>query len=374
MAINKSNTEYYNLEKVAEVLSVPTAEVNRLREQSKLRGFRDGANWKFNKEEVHTYLADSIRARNGNGKTKNPGESDFDLEESASASSFDLLMEEAALPDDSDLVAVSSSARPPSDLDLAALDHDSDLALAEETQISSLVVPKKAKAPVEPASEVIMDDEDSSALVLAEPDSYVVDDESVLTGGSSPQLGLAGDSGFDVLLTDEDSSNVLQVEEEKTEISSVAAAEFELEPSQIVAESDDSESSSQVIAVDVGLAAQEGTDPFGHTFDVADFAGFDSGISVPSEPTSGDPFSSAVGIPDDFNAAFTPVAAVSSRKPAARTEEYSTGMLVSLASILVVMLLPGLMLLDTMIHVWSWNEPFLLNSILMNTIAGWFGL
>jgi len=377
MAINKSSTEYYNLEKVAEVLSVSTAEVNRLREQSKLRGFRDGSNWKFNKEDVHTYLAESIKARNGNGRK--PGESGFDLAgESASASSFDLLMEEAALPTDDQLVSAASVPQK-SDLDLAALDHDDELALAEETQISSLVVLKKAKTPVtEPEEDEmfqVVPEEDSSALVLASAESHALDDEeSVLgAGSSSPQLGLAGDSGFDVLVAGEtgDDSDVL-LAAEKTETAAPPEVEFELEPPPPVLGDDHSESSSQVIAIDVGLAGEALSADAFEQDGFENFIGFDSGIQSPPAAAANDPFGSGVSsLPDAFA---TPAVTVSPKKAVVQGEEYSTGMLIALISLLVLMLLPGLMLIDTMVHMWSWSDPFPLNSLLMGTIAGWFGL
>jgi len=376
MAINRSSTEYYNLEKVAEVLSVSTAEVNRLREQSKLRGFRDGSNWKFNKEDVHTYLAESIRARSGNGHK--PSDSGFDLAgESASASSFDLLMEEAALPADDQLVS-AASAHPKSDLDLAALDHD-ELALAEETQISSLVVPKKAKTPAAvPENNMfqVVPDEDSSALVLGSADSDALDDhESVFEiSGSSPQLGLAGDSGFDVLTVGETGNDTdVVLPEEKTETLKPSVVEFELEPPPPALGDDNSESSSQVIAIDVGLAGEaQSADALGQD-GFENFLDFDSGVQAPpAASATADPFGSGVSsLPDVFTA---PAATVSSKKAAVEKEEYSTGMLIALISALVVMLLPGLMLIDTMIHMWSWSDPFMLNSLLMGTIAGWFGL
>ena len=382
----KAGAEYYNLEKVAEVLSVPTAEVNRLREQGKLRGFRDGSAWKFLKEDIHTYLAESIRARSAGAGSQASGDSDFDLASSdaASASSFDLLMEDAALPDDSDLVAIAP-AHSKSDLDLAALDQeDSDLALAEETQISSMVMLKKAKAPEEPKSDAIQKDDDSSALLLAAgPEFHEVEldeQDSVLdAGSSSPQLGLAGDGEFDVLLSAED-DNILQLDEEKTEaIAPPMVEDFDLEPSAQMAGDDDSESSSQVIAIDVGLSSVvQDEEPFGG--DNFNFMEFDSGVHTPSAPAAvtSDPFGNgaeadALPMPD----VFTPPPAVSpapAKKPAVTEEEYSTGMLITLVCALVFLLLPGLMLIDQMVSIWSWNEPFFLNSMLMSTIAGWLGL
>ena len=384
MAINKASTEYYNLEKVAEVLSVSTAEVNSLREQNKLRGFRDGATWKFNKEEVHAYLAESIRARGGGNADGQAGDSGFDLGgNDASASSFDLL--DAALPDDDQLIsAVSAPAK--SDLDLAALDQDSDLALAEETQISSLVMPNKPSPPAPLAQEPVVEEaevellevdmeadleDDSSALGLA----LAGGDSSVLSAASSsPQLGLAGDSGFDVLVAGEEGaeSDVLLVDEEKTESVFPTAEDFALEPTPKASEDDDSESSSQVIAIDVGLAAEaHDADPFGGD-SFGDFGGFESAVQAPSaETVTNDPFGTSPS-PAAFD--FPATAPASAKKPAAPEEEYSTGMLIALVAALIVMFLPAVMMLDTMIHMWSWGDPFTLNSFWMSAIAGLFGL
>ncbi|MDO4585787.1 MAG: helix-turn-helix domain-containing protein [Planctomycetia bacterium] len=65
---------YYNLEKTAEVLGLTTGDVNRLREQNKLRAFRDGSNWKFRKEEVEQYLTNQIKQR-----SQNNNQAEFEL-------------------------------------------------------------------------------------------------------------------------------------------------------------------------------------------------------------------------------------------------------------------------------------------------------
>jgi len=459
----KLSTEYYNLEKVAEVLSVPMAEVNRLREQSKLRGFRDGTDWKFLKEEVHDYLAKTIKARSSHaGNGQKPGDSDFDiLGSDGAASSFDLLVEKAAplLPDDDQLVSVSSQTRPASDLDLAALDNDDELALAEETRISAATMPQKGKKTEieEDSSEVALSEEtrisavtmpqkgkktkieeDSSEVALAEEtrisaitmpqkgkkpssasrsDAILLDDhESVLgAGSSSPQLGLAGDSGFDVLVagevdsdlfevdsktldgdsnllevdsktlggdsnllevdskTLEGDSDLLEVAEEKTSVV-FTSEEFSLEPSASATDGDDSESSSQVIAINAGFSGAGQNDPFGESdFGASVFEGFDSGILPPqSGTTASDPFGTGTSSFPDSRSAST--ALVSPRKPLVAVEEYSPGVLLALICVLGVMLVPGYMLIDTMVYMWSWGDPYVLNSLLMDTIAGWFGL
>ena len=73
-------SDYYNLEKAAEVLGKTPGDLNRLRESGKIRAFRDGSTWKFRKEDIDNYLAEELRQK-------------------GSSSSFD---DEGLLTDDSD--------------------------------------------------------------------------------------------------------------------------------------------------------------------------------------------------------------------------------------------------------------------------------
>lgn len=47
--------KFYTTKEAAELLGVPPSEVNSLRERNVLRGFRDGADWKFKVEDVEAY-------------------------------------------------------------------------------------------------------------------------------------------------------------------------------------------------------------------------------------------------------------------------------------------------------------------------------
>jgi excisionase family DNA binding protein len=403
--MGKANPEYYNLEKVAEMLSVGTAEVNRLREQGKLRGFRDGNTWKFIKEDIHTYLANSIKARSAtNGQQA--GDSGFDL--AGEESEFDFIVEDVILPDDDDLVSIAPSQSPSqahqkSDLDLAAFDHeDSDLALADETQISSAsafeLAEKPAETPEIPEVNFAQDDsqeeDDSSLFEIAEdseigdPNVHEVDfgddDESAVLSleGSSPQLGLAGDSAFDVLVADEE-KNILEADDSASD-EVIEVDDFDLEPLAKAIEDDDSESSSQVIAVDIGIDTEIQDGPSfeeddGFSFDEVDF---DSGLQpsvAEAQAEMDDPFGMGLG---DASAtmqqpgfATAPAVSVSpSKTPGIPEEEFSKGMLIAMAFALVILLLPGIMLVDAMMNMWSWNQPFILNSALMGMIAGVLGL
>lgn len=68
-----AESNYYNLEKAAEVLGVSAGELNRLREKGKIRAFRDGSAWKFRKEDIDNHLADTIKARSSSSSLDDDG-------------------------------------------------------------------------------------------------------------------------------------------------------------------------------------------------------------------------------------------------------------------------------------------------------------
>ena len=61
-------SQFYDITKAAEVLGLKPADVQLLREQNKLRGFRDGASWKFKVEDVQNYLAESIKSKHSDAE------------------------------------------------------------------------------------------------------------------------------------------------------------------------------------------------------------------------------------------------------------------------------------------------------------------
>lgn len=70
---------YYNLEKAAEVLGISPGDLNRLRESGKMRAFRDGADWKFRKDDVDGYLTEQIKNRSKASAEPAAGGGDSDL-------------------------------------------------------------------------------------------------------------------------------------------------------------------------------------------------------------------------------------------------------------------------------------------------------
>ncbi|MDO5580648.1 MAG: hypothetical protein Q4G69_05905 [Planctomycetia bacterium] len=91
-------SQYYNLEKTSEILKLTPGEVNRLREQGKLHGFRDGIDWKFRQEDVEKYLTDMIKARNPDANMDLLGKGEEDtptILASAQSSNFASLLDQA---------------------------------------------------------------------------------------------------------------------------------------------------------------------------------------------------------------------------------------------------------------------------------------
>ena len=343
------STEYYSLEKTAEVLGLPPAEVNRLRERSQLRAFRDGSSWKFKKVDIDNYLAETIKARS---KQKS-SESDFDLlgssEEDetptllAESASFDALMEDGLSMDDAMV-----------DTDAPKREHPSDgLTLADEP-------------------------EGTVDLMLG--DDEVVFDET----GSSPKLNLAQDSGLSLLeaevelemvekggsdigLEVDDDDILTLVDAESAENTSTMAIpiedDFQLTPG-VNVQSDDSESSSQVIAL------EEAGGMFGEPVEPS-FPPFGAPEPMGTTPQSGD-FAFGGAIPLAENADFFPASASAAfPHPTSSSEPtYGIGTIVMLLVCAFFLVICGCMSLDLIIHIWSWEEPFVINSTIMNLVAG----
>lgn len=192
---------YYNLAKTAEILGLQTGEVNRLREQGKIRAFKDGADWKFRKEEVEAYLTKMIKERSGDAKDSLLASGDEDDEKTtfaADSAAFDTMFDQAG--EDLEISAkVDDLVKATDDLGLAP--EEDDLVLTPEepaapAQESGLVLSKEGDTP--------LTSEDSA---LAE-DPGAVDLASGSGSGSGDGMNLDNnDSGLS-LLDDLGGSNV----------------------------------------------------------------------------------------------------------------------------------------------------------------------
>ncbi|MDR2116860.1 MAG: helix-turn-helix domain-containing protein [Planctomycetaceae bacterium] len=400
------SSEYYSLEKAAEVLALPTAEVNRLREKNQLRAFRDGSSWKFRKVDVDNYLAESIKNRGKNEKSVS--DSDFDLlgmdddEESptllADLPSFDSLMEDGVSFDNDGMVAAVPSSQPTTskvtlDKNISGKKNeasvaDDDLMLSADDLIlseDSEVLPDSVPSPVSKTS--------ASDIDLAAGDDLVLDG-----GGSSGQLNLAGDSGLSLLDVADNADNIDLQPVEKSEndaqlelgddddilslisddlvvenTSTIAIPvedDFQLTPDTGFASvADDSESASQVIALDEDnmYAAPDGSSGFGK----ADIPFAPAASPAVEETDHGSGFGTAtpfVAEPGEF------VARTPEISPATTETTYTSWHIFWIVFATVFLILPGMMILDLIIHIWSWGEPFVINSSIMDIFVGmWQG-
>ncbi|MDO5748328.1 MAG: helix-turn-helix domain-containing protein [Planctomycetia bacterium] len=213
---------YYNLQKAADVLGLSTGEVNRLREQGKLRAYKDGADWKFRKEEVDKLAADMIRERS---KVNNDGllstEDDEEKTTFADSSAFDTMFDQAGNDlqislneQKADAASVADSAEDAFNLSLEGEDDAFELApesdsAAPAQEDDGLTL---AEEPADDGLTLAEEPKEEDGLILSSEDSALAEDVKVSGSDSGSGLSLAGDSGLELLgSSDSDSGSGLNL-------------------------------------------------------------------------------------------------------------------------------------------------------------------
>ena len=211
---------YYNLQKAADVLGLSTGEVNRLREQGKLRAYKDGADWKFRKEEVDKLAADMIRERS---KANNDGllstEDDDEKTTFADSAAFDTMFDQAGEDlqvslneQKADAASVADAAEDAFNLSLDDEDsafelssesgsaesaqEDGGLTLAEEPANDGLTL---AEEPADGGLTLAEEPKEEGGLILSSEDSALAEDVKGSGSDSGSGLSLDGDSGLELL-------------------------------------------------------------------------------------------------------------------------------------------------------------------------------
>ena len=444
---------YYDLEKAAEILKLPTAQVNLLREKGEIQGFRDGTSWKFKKEIIDNYYLTLTQKKpsspfspfglGGDEEDLLSSEDELDLPtmmaDSASFAQFgDGIL---SLHDGkADSVGAVANANLDDGLELVTDENVDELVLSDspvgpqvrlpEQPIEIFAIQGENGAPTlssDSGSGLNLGDDSGISLIggsgsgvdLAGSDR-IFDDDDVVIGGSSSGLNLGGDSGISLLdaaaesgfslgaaaggsdaileLAPEDDILALIDEEVDPDTATVFGAEddFQLQAEDDLFLTDDSESSSQVIAIEGDLADDLDNFDFGNGLDKAtvtpeigdddlfstDGATADLGsidfAEVASEPAS--PFGDMgsfgdSGIADDpvgvFGTATPEPAAVAAPIAVAGSSLPNfTGLSVTALFIMVlIMALGGSLMFELIRCIWSWTEPFTINS----SILGLFG-
>jgi len=386
--------EYYNLEKAAEVLGVYPAELNEMREQGKVRAFRDGSGWKFKKEEIDD-LAVELRSKKAAGPEK-PAEDDsqdvllseVELGESDPSASGTVIGSEAQSPEDSDIKLASS------DIGLGAEEkkdggsfEELDLTIEEDVQLDDSQLPL---ANTETGEKVASGSGDS-AIELGEG---LEDDDLVLgSGGSGSDIAIGQDSGISLVdphdsglsldepleLASDDESLALGEDdmltlsedadtESPTELK--ADDDFLLTPLEEGADEEDSESGSQVIALDDAVGDESATMVAGEAEDGM--------AAMLDEEVGGADAGTLEGVPEAVGAfgAAQPAAAGAALAPGAAAlpeAPYGKLAMIGLTCCLILLLLSGMMAYDLMRNMWSWGGTYSVTSSLMDMVVGLFG-
>lgn len=385
--------KYYNSAETAKLLGKSVDEVKKMLESRELHGYRDGADWKFKSEDIDKIAVNHLPP---------------DDEEEGG----DVLLSDAELGQSDPglsgtVIGMNGAAAqivPDSDIRLA----ESDIEIADQSQATP--IPKPASTgdskPFEELDLTLDEDltlEDSTLMLSGSDkgdssfidlgDSKSMEDDNLVLGGSGggSSLSIGGDSGIslidpsdsgfsletpvnlgsseeslelgedDLLATDtlasDDSATMLKTDDE-----------FMLTPLEEVSDGDDSESGSQVIALDtegdesatmIGSAGASMAAMLDE--DISSQPALDMGGVAGAGPMlAAQPGSMADG-------ATLAQAGYSFEPP------YSIWQIIGLSLCVILLMLCGMMMYDLLRSMWSWNEPYTVNSGLMDTILGWIG-
>ncbi|MGW8257224.1 MAG: helix-turn-helix domain-containing protein [Thermoguttaceae bacterium] len=392
--------KYYNVKETAELFGKSEDDVRQMLERRELHGYRDGADWKFKSEDVERLAAELKTTDAPAEETDQVLLSEVELGQSGIGASGTVIgMEKPALAPDSDIQLGESdveldskTAVPPigknrSDSQKTKFE-ELDLALEEDLSL--------------PDSDIGLDEvrkptSDSPTGVSAvELGVKPLDDDDVVIGSGSSGSGvtLSGDSGISLVdpadsgisleeprqKGPELSSEMLELaDEDDLQIigSSVGGPalkpddDFLLTPTEEVVEGDESETGSQVIALESEgdeVALQAPGQGMGAIFEEGlgaapgmEFPAAGSGLGIQGLGLA----AGEAMIPEGSAAAF-PTAGVLPEAP------YTVGNIVVLSLCVLFLLLCGAMLYDLLRNMWTWQSAGSVNTWLMDTILSFF--
>lgn len=388
---------FMKTQEVADFLGVAPADVNNLRETHKLHAYRDGADWKFKAEEVEEY-ARSLRSGGQAAEGQDEADvllSELELGEPGPSASGTVIgpPDKSTAPSESDIQLAGS------DLNLAGSDImlsgsgplggagakdaglgeldltlDDDLTL-EDSQLRLDETPAKGpgKAVTEEDEDLVLGGSGSgsditiggdSGISLVDPaDSGLSLEDPLDLGGGEESLELGED---DMLTFSEDADT-----EAPTELK--ADDDFLLTPLEEGSE-DDSESGSQVIALDGDVATDEGATMIAQAPGAGMAAMLDEDFAAPSAAMG--PMAGPLGAASMSSTA--PAGPLPGYDPALAAQAlpetpYTILQVLSLAGCLLLLMFGGMMAYDLLRNMWSWNGPYSVNSSLMDWILSLVG-
>ncbi|MBN1396326.1 MAG: helix-turn-helix domain-containing protein [Pirellulales bacterium] len=384
--------KYYNTAETAKLLGKSVGDVKKMLENRELHGYRDGDDWKFKAEDIDRMAGQSAppAAEEEGGDVllsdvelgqSDPGLSGTVIGMNGAAQSIpdsDIHLAES----DVEIADQSQTPVPKPKTGSSAQFEELDLTLEEDLTLedSTLMLEKDAG-------------EDSALIDLG--DSKTLEDDNLVLGGSSKgsDLTLGGDSGIslvdpsdsgfsletpvnlgaseeslelgedDLLTTDKpagsDSATMLKTDEE-----------FTLTPLEEVVDGEESESGSQVIALDT--EGDESATMIGGAAGASMAAMLDEDLSAQPDldmgaaaPLAGAPVLGGQPGVGAEGAVFARAGAYSFEPP------YTGWQIAGLAVCVVLLLLCGMMAVDLLRSMWGWSKPYDVNSALMDMIISW---
>jgi excisionase family DNA binding protein len=390
--------KYYTTDETAKALGISEDEVKLMAQRQQLHGYRDGAQWKFRAEEVERLVeqraAEPPAAPDG-------GDSDVLLSEielgpSGSGTSGTVIggVENGGKPAADTDLKLAEESKPQSaadQLDSKVLQFEElDLALEEDLTLED----SKVTSGEQPAS-------GGSSVDVA--GKGLEDDDLVLGGsGAGSDITIGGDSGISLVdpadsglsleeplgaaavggeesleLGEDDMLAVAETPQAEAPTELKTDDDFLLTPLEEVTEEEDSESGSQVIALDLdgeesptmiagtpggsGVAAMldEDLSPaaaadmgFGAALDAAALGTAPLAVQSGALMMEGAPLGAAVA--------------------ALPEAPYTTWNIVSLSFCTLFLILAGMMMYDLMRNMWSWEGAYQVNSSIMDFILNLF--
>jgi len=409
--------KYYNTAEAAKILGVSPAEINQMVLRKELYGYRDGADWKFKTEDIDR-VAEERGASQGDS-SDNVLASEIELGGSDPGLSGTVIgADKKASPTDSDIQLVESDVNLPqgkpggSDINL----QESGIDLASPQQSNE---PKKSDVGSKVSQfedlDMTLDHdltlEESSDLAksgkpAATGDSEVdltgknlKDDDLVLGGsgsGAGSDISIGGDSGIS-LVDPADSGLSLEAPlslssgEESLELgeddllgmsSDVGEGsglkgedDFQLTPMDDLSDGDDSESGSQVIALDTeGEGDEAATMVASAGAPVAAMLDEDLGAE---SPLAAMPLAPAADLGLASSEDALAMGGFGASAAALPEAPYTIWNIVSLVLVSMLLILVGMMMYELLLNMWGFDKPIRqiqpsVDSWLMDTILGLF--
>ncbi|MGA2796245.1 MAG: helix-turn-helix domain-containing protein [Thermoguttaceae bacterium] len=386
--------KYYNVKETAQIFGITEEAVRQMLERREIYGYRDGADWKFKTEDIERMAADrkAQAAPPGIEDTDEVLLSEVELGQSGPGTSGTVIGMETAPHGESDIHLVGSdvnvsdqSATPPiakaKPDSKAGKFEDLDLGMAEDLSLAESNIGLDAAK--KPTSESPTGT--SSLSIDTKPSD---DDEAVIGGGSSGSgITLSGDSGISLVdpadsglsleepleLGGSGTGESLELGEEdilqlggssKSQSGIKADDDFLLTPTEETTESDESESGSQVIALDTE-GDETGAPGQGAALFGEGLGDLGAGVALGPAPLGGPGLAVSPAAMAEAAAA-APAGAFLPEAP------YTTWNIVFLGLCLFFLLLCGAMVYDLLRNMWSWNSAGSVNTWLMDTIVGLF--